>query len=213
MYTTRVNRNTGTNNKFYIAVRWLVVKSAAFPPGHLRTVRRDSNGSGGRRVTTAMIQLLRSYLYRVLMPTLHGFPWMFLFLILLDTAGIRILGAAQDETFCGGRGMINANLTCSCFNGFRGPDCSLSETYYETCMYRDLAFGVFVREVSMPAVVDEARLLFQIVVNLLEVHFRTLDNAVWMHHKSHVRILSSGKSMGRFSVCRQCGPCEGRRVL
>lgn len=90
--------------------------------------RRDSNGFGERRVITAMIQLLRSYLYRVLMPTLHNFPWMLLLLILLDMTGIRILGAAQDETFCGGRGMINANLTCSCFNGFRGPDCSLSET-------------------------------------------------------------------------------------
>ncbi|CAM9624433.1 unnamed protein product, partial [Sphacelaria rigidula] len=26
---------------------------------------------------------------------------------------------------CSGRGLINSNLTCSCFSGFRGPDCSL----------------------------------------------------------------------------------------
>lgn len=31
------------------------------------------------------------------------------------------------ENFCSGRGIINSNLTCSCFSGFRGPDCSLRE--------------------------------------------------------------------------------------
>lgn len=43
---------------------------------------------------------------------------------------VKVHGQTEiQDTFCNGRGMINSNLTCSCFSGFRGPDCSLSESY------------------------------------------------------------------------------------
>ncbi|CAM9471330.1 unnamed protein product, partial [Hapterophycus canaliculatus] len=46
-----------------------------------------------------------------------------LFLLFL---GSGVAGQTEiQDTFCNGRGMINSNLTCSCFSGFRGPDCSL----------------------------------------------------------------------------------------
>lgn len=49
--------------------------------------------------------------------------------LLLALVDFGAFGQTEIQaTFCNGRGMINSNLTCSCFSGFRGPDCSLSES-------------------------------------------------------------------------------------
>ncbi|CAB1097259.1 unnamed protein product [Ectocarpus sp. CCAP 1310/34] len=50
--------------------------------------------------------------------------WCLLWRLLALDVGVHGQTEIQD-TFCNGRGIINSNLTCSCFSGFRGPDCSL----------------------------------------------------------------------------------------
>ena len=60
--------------------------------------------------------------------TLGCLTWILLSVVFGIIIGIFGLGQGKiQETFCSGQGMINGNLTCSCFSGFRGPDCSLSE--------------------------------------------------------------------------------------
>ena len=61
-------------------------------------------------------------------PALGCLLWRLLPLLALVDYGA--VGQTEIQaTFCNGRGLINSNLTCSCFSGFRGPDCSLSESY------------------------------------------------------------------------------------
>lgn len=52
------------------------------------------------------------------------------------------------ESFCSGRGLINSNLTCSCFTGFRGPDCSLSKS---TASYNKRKLGACLRALHFVA--------------------------------------------------------------
>lgn len=62
--------------------------------------------------------------------------WCLLWRLLALDVGVHGQTEIQD-TFCNGRGIINSNLTCSCFSGFCGPNCSLSESYvYRTISHR-----------------------------------------------------------------------------
>ncbi|CAM9386537.1 unnamed protein product [Pylaiella littoralis] len=76
-------------------------------------------GGACRRPSTIWASALAHCLLWRLLPPL-------LFCVVLLDFGFRVNGQTEiQETFCNGRGMINSNLTCSCFSGFRGPDCSL----------------------------------------------------------------------------------------
>lgn len=90
----------------------------------------DMCGGACRRPSTIWASALAHCLLWRLLPPL-------LFCVVLLDFGFKVNGQTEiQETFCNGRGMINSNLTCSCFSGFRGPDCSLSEYRHPANNYR-----------------------------------------------------------------------------
>lgn len=86
----------------------------------------DMLRGGCRRPSmSCLASALAQCMLRILLPPL-------LSAVLLDF-DFGVNGQTEiQETFCNGRGLINSNLTCSCFSGFRGPDCSLSELRHRT---------------------------------------------------------------------------------
>lgn len=85
---------------------------------------RESSRHSGRSAREDMMNGPRPRPSKIWAPA-FGCLLLRLFLLLL---GPGVAGQTEiQDTFCNGRGVTNSNLTCSCFSGFRGPDCSLSE--------------------------------------------------------------------------------------